>query len=69
MTSHSPLLSRRRAAFIGTERGRLVLGTALVLFELVAVLCLFNWQDGKDEELASHGVNIEQLTGEVRNEH
>ena len=59
----------RRAAPRLSERCKLILGTALVLFELVAVLCLFNWQDGKDEELASHGVNIEQLTGEVRNEH
>lgn len=66
MTSHSPLLSRRRAASGGTECGKLMVGTALVLFELVAVLCLFDWQDGKDEELARHGVNIEALIREAR---
>lgn len=66
MTSHSPLLPRRRAASGGTERGKLLLGTALVLFELLAVLCLFDWQDGKDEEIARNGVDIEKLVEEVR---
>ena len=66
MTSHSPLLSRSRAALRLSEHGKLMVGTALVLFELVAVLCLFDWQDGKDEELSRNGVNIEELIREAR---
>ncbi|WP_154674805.1 hypothetical protein [Mailhella massiliensis] len=46
-----------------SERGKLILGTALILIELVAVLCLFDWQNGKDADLARNGVNIEQMIG------
>ena len=46
-----------------SERGKLILGTALVILELVAVLCLFDWQGRKDTELTRHGVNIEAMIG------
>ena len=46
-----------------SERGKLILGTALVILELVAVLCLFDWQDRKDANLARNGVDIEQMIG------
>ena len=46
-----------------SERGKLILGTALVILDLVAVLCLFDWQDRKDADLTRHGVDIEAMTG------
>ena len=46
-----------------SERGKLILGTALVILELVAILCLFDWQARMDAELTRHGVNIDQMIG------
>lgn len=48
-----------------SENARLCLGTVLVFLDLVAVLFLFAWLDARDEDLAAHGVNLEQLR-EVR---
>ena len=58
--------SRRCDGFRMTERSKLIVGTALVLFELVAAAGLFGWLDGQDRVLSSAGVNIEQMTGEAR---
>ncbi len=48
------------------ESAKLRLGTVLVFLELIAVLCLFAWLDARDEDLAAHGIHIEQMTGEAR---
>ena len=58
--------SPRRAAFRLSERGKLMVGTALVLLELVAVAGLFGWMDRQDDELSHAGINFEELAGEVQ---
>lgn len=58
--------SPRSAAFRLSERGKLMVGTALVLLELVAVAGLFDWMDLQDDELSHAGINIEEFAGEVR---
>lgn len=57
---------RRREALRLSERGKLIVGTALVLLELVAVAGLFGWLDRQDDELSHAGINFEELAGEVR---
>ena len=56
---------RRGAALRLSERGKLMVGTALVFLELVAVAGLFGWLDLQDEELAHAGISMEELAGEV----
>ncbi len=43
-----------------------MVGTVLVLLELVAVAGLFGWLDRQDDELSHAGINFEELAGEVR---
>ncbi|WP_346666558.1 hypothetical protein [uncultured Mailhella sp.] len=44
----------------------LKIGTLLVAGTLVFTLAVFAFCDRQDEELASAGINIEELTGEAR---
>lgn len=49
------------------DRYLCLVGTGLVVLELIAVVCLFGWLDRQDEKLVSAGINIEQMTGEAHN--
>ena len=55
-------------AFRFSEDRLLRLGTVLVGLTLLFTVAVLAFCNGQDEELAAHGVNIEQLAGEVRNE-
>ena len=55
-----------KAAVRLSEVAMLKIGTLLVAGTLVFTLAVFAFCDRQDAELVSHGVNIEQLTGEVR---
>ena len=57
-------LSCCRASSTRSERFRLILGSALVLVELVAVVWLLGWLDRQEECLARAGISIEQLLQE-----
>ena len=54
--------SRRCGSLRMAERSKLIVGTALVFFELVAAAGMFGWLDGQDRGLSSAGVNIEHIT-------
>lgn len=43
------------------DRYLCLVGTGLVVLELIAVICLFGWLDRQDEELTAHGVNLQQM--------
>ena len=49
-----------------SEVAMLKIGTLLVAGTLVFTLAVFAFCDRQDEELASAGISIEELTGEVR---
>ena len=57
-----------RNPFQLSEDKMLRLGTVLVGLTLLFTVAVLAFCNGQDEELAAHGVNIEQLAGEVRNE-
>ena len=55
-----------KAAVRPSESAMLKIGTLLVAGTLVFTLAVFAFCDRQDEELASAGINIEELTGEAR---
>lgn len=57
-----------RSPFQLTEDKMLKLGTVLVGLTFLFTVAVLAFCNGQDEEVAAHGVNIEQLAGEVRNE-
>ena len=56
-----------KAAVRISEAAMLKMGTLLVAGTLMFTLAVFAFCDRRDAELASAGINIEQLAGEVRN--
>lgn len=62
------LRSTSKAAVRLSEDRLIKVAAVLVGMTFLFTVAVLGFCDRQDEELAAHGVNIEQLAGEVRNE-